>query len=126
MHKGSEFYIAKFLVAVGRLKVCDVAEATDVAAACSIRFSSALLQQNYVQARELTLAADAVRAMEESNVGHETARVLFEMAMQRGISFHEAMTEASSKPAASPPQGKAVMSQILRRAIYMRPNSITA
>ncbi len=97
MQNGADFYVAKFLVTAGRLNVCDVAHAADIAAAGQIGFSTALQKSNYVQPGEFTVARDAVKAMEQSTVGPQIAQVLFKAALQRGITFDQALQEVTTR-----------------------------
>ncbi len=101
MQNGSDFYVAKFLVTAGYLNVCDVAHAADIAAAGNIEFSTALLKSNYVQPGQFSVAADAVKGMEQSTVGPQIAQVLFQTALQRGITFEQAFQEVETKRSCS-------------------------
>ncbi len=97
MQNSSDFYIAKFLVSAGCLKVCDLAHAADIASAGNISLATALLKANYVQPRQFSLASYAVKAMEQSTVGPQVAQVLFQTAWQRGITFEQALSEVEPK-----------------------------
>lgn len=94
MPSSFEYEVIKFLLAVERITVVDIADATDVAAEFKIPFLSALLRSQFVQPIELSVATEAVHAMTAKQVDEHRAAELFESALQKGLTFTQALAES--------------------------------
>lgn len=100
MPSAFEYEVIKFLLAVERLTVGDLADATDVAAQFQIPFLSALLRSQFVQPMELSIATEAVQAIAAEQVTHARAVELFESAVQKGLTFSETLASANARQTA--------------------------
>lgn len=100
MANSFELDVVKFLLGMERVTVADVAEATELSAEFRIPLLAAMLRSQIIQPKELTLASEAVHALTKREVSYDKAVEIYQVALQRGLTFSEVHSQKAPAPAA--------------------------